>query len=245
MKRPPFHGLVALLLLCLTVPAHARIDTSRIGWDQRPGAHLPLQLRFRDENHRVVTLGRYFVRTPVVLVMTYFACPELCPIVLHGVQESLQKTGLEAGRDYTLVAVSIDPRDTHLRAEHARQRVAQYLTAADDSASVLARALGFRYVYDPEHGQFAHPAGFVVVEPGGQISRYVLGVSYSPSQVRSALIDAGRGRVAAWTDQMLLLCYHFDPMQGRYSLAILNVLRILGVAAVLAGIVGWWRWAAP
>jgi protein SCO1/2 len=250
MKRTAGRVLLAVLLLLLVGPLTARIDTRAVGWDQHPGAHLPLQLRFRDETNRVVALGDYFGRTPVVLVMMYFSCPELCPMVLHGVQESLQNTGLAAGRDYALLTVSIDPRDTPSRAaqESAQmlrdspvRRAAHFLTAADGSASALAGTLGFRYVYDPEHGQFAHAAGFVILNPRGEISRYFFGVRYPTGPVRTALIDAGHGRVAAFADQFLLLCYHFDPTLGRYSLAIVNVLRVMGILAVLLGVLAWWH----
>jgi protein SCO1 len=250
MKRTAGKGLLALALLLLSAPVPARIDTRLAGWDQHPGAQLPLQLRFRDETNRLVTLRDYFGRVPVVLVMMYFSCPELCPMVLHGVQESLQETGLAAGRDYALVVVSIDPRDTPSQAEQERaqlsrgsalQRTAHFLTAADGSAATLARAIGFRYVYDPEHGQFAHAAGFVILDPRGDVSRYFFGVRYPAGSVRAAVIDAGHGRVAAFADQLLLLCYHFDPTLGRYSVAIVDVLRLMGVVAVLLGVLGWWR----
>jgi protein SCO1/2 len=118
-----------------------------------------------------------------------------------------------------------------------------FLTAADGAAAALARSIGFRYVYDQEHGQFAHAAGFVIVDRRGVVCRYFLGVRYPTAQVRAAVVDAGRGRVAAFANQLLLLCYHFDPTQGRYSLAIVNVLRTIGVATVLIGVLAWWRQA--
>lgn len=250
MKRTAAQASVALLLLCLAASAHAHFDTRGIGWEQHPGMRLPLELRFRDENNRIAALQSYFDGAPVILVLTYFSCPELCPIVLHSLQQSLQSTGLEAGRDYRLVAVSIDPRDTPSRAVQEKvgilrpsplQRTAHFLTAPDVSASVLARKVGFRYAYDARHGQFAHAAGFVVVDPRGRISRYFLGVSYPPAQLRSAVIEAGRGQIAAVADQLLLLCYHFDPTLGPYSAAVVSLLRILGVAAVLACALAWWR----
>jgi protein SCO1/2 len=171
-------------------------------------------------------------------------------MVLEGVQESLRGTGLAPGRDYQLLAVSIDPRDTPERALQKRAQMltfeplrqsAHFLTASDGSAAVLARALGMRYAYDSEHGQFAHAAGFAIVNGRGEISRYVFGIRYPAETVRTALIEAGRGRIAAYADQLLLLCYHFDPTVGRYSFAIISVLRVIGVLAVLLGLFGWWR----
>ena len=240
---------IALVLLCLAVPLQARVDTRAVGWDEHPGVQLPLQLRFRDESNRPVTLGQYFGRTPVVLVLTYFSCPELCPMVLQGVEETLQGTGLDAGRDFQVLAVSIDPHDTPAHARQKKtemlkskhlQQAAHFLTAPDTSAAVLAHTLGFRYAYDAEHGQFAHAAGFIIVNARGEVSQYVFGIRYPTEAVRSSLLNAGRGRVATYARQLFLLCYHFDPTLGRYDLALLTVMRVLGVLAVLLGLAGAW-----
>jgi protein SCO1/2 len=241
-------------VLSLSTPLQAYVDTRAVRWDQHPGAQLPLQLKFRDEGNRPVTLGDYIGPRPIVLVLAYFSCPELCPEVLHGVKDSLQNTGLVPGQDYSLLAVSIDPRDTptQARAEKAQligvspmEPAAHFLTAANPSAAALARVVGLHYVYDAEHRQFAHAAGFLIANSHGQINRYFFGVRYPAAQVRAALIDAGHGRIAALADQLRLLCYHFDPTQGRYSLAVLNVVRIVGAAVVLVGLLAWWRLAAP
>ena len=240
-------GLVAILP-CLAAPLQAAVNN--VGWDQHTGTTLPLQLQFRDESNHAVALGEYFKQTPVVLVPTYFSCPELCPMVLQGVQEALRGTGLQAGSDYQLLAVSIDPGDTPAEARQKKAETlkfeslrpaAHFLTAPDNSGAVLAHALGLRYSYDSEHAQFAHAAGFIVVNSRGQISQYVFGIRYPPGTVRAALIDADRGRIAAYADQLLLLCYHFDPSVGRYSIAIVTAFRVAGVLAVLLGVLGWWR----
>jgi len=242
--------LLAILLLGLSGSVHASVDRRTVTWDQHPGAHLPLQLHFTDEAGRQVTLADYFGRTPVVLVLTYFSCPELCPMVLQGVGQALRSTGLVAGRDYALLAVSIDPRDTPAQARHEKSALAtsipllstaHFLTAADRSAASLAAALGFHYAYDAEHGQFAHPAGFVIIDRRGDINHYFFGIRYAAPQVRTAVLAASRGAAATLADQLLLLCYHFDPTQGRYTLAIINVLRAVGIVAVLLGALGWWR----
>jgi protein SCO1/2 len=246
--------LVAICVLLLAAPLQAYVDTRDVKWDQHPGAQLPLALQFRDEESHAVTLGNYLGARPIVLVLVYFSCPQLCPEVLHGVKESLQNTGLLPGRDYALLAVSIDPRDTpaQARAEKAQllgtsplQPAAHFLTAGNNSAAELARVVGLHYVYDAEHGQFAHAAGLLIVNPRGQISRYLFGVRYPPAQVRTALLDAGNGRIGTLADQLRLLCYHFDPTQGRYSLAVMDVLRVGGAAAVLIGLLSWWCLAAP
>ncbi|MFL6601706.1 MAG: SCO family protein [Steroidobacteraceae bacterium] len=250
-ERHPARGrLLVLLVLLFSTHAQAFINVRNVRWDQHPGAQLPLQLSFRDESNRPVALRQYFGSMPVVLVLVYFSCPELCPEVLHGVTESLRGTGLAAGHDYVLLAVSIDPRDTPERAEekklqllgdHTLPEGAHFLSTTTDSAAVLARVVGFQYLYDTEHRQFAHAAGFLVADPRGEISRYFFGVRYPSTQVRAAIINAGHGQIASLADQLLLLCYHFDPTQGRYTLAILNVLRIVAVAALLGAAFTWWR----
>jgi protein SCO1 len=253
LRSDLLRGLVAVFLLMLGTPLQAFVDTRDVRWDQHPGAQLPLRLRFRDEANHAVALSDYFGSRPVVLVLAYFSCPELCPQVLHGVKESVRNTGLVPGQDYSIIAVSIDPRDTPVqaRAERAQlvgvapmQSATHFLTAADDSAATLAHIVGLHYAYDSEHGQFAHAAGFIIADPHGQISRYFFGVRYPAPQVRAALIDAGHGRIAALADQLRLLCYHFDPTQGRYDLAVLNVLRIVGAVVVFVGLFAWWRLAA-
>jgi len=243
------HFAVAIVLLCLAAPVQARVDSRSAGWDQHPGVQIPLQLRFRDESNRLITLGDYFGRTPVVLVLTYFSCPELCPMVLQGVEETLHGTGLQAGRDFQVLAVSIDPHDTPAQAQQKKtgmlksqrlQQAAHFLTSPDRSAAILAHTLGFRYAYDAEHGQFAHAAGFIIVNPRGEVSQYVFGVRYPTDAVRAALVNAGRGRIATYANQLLLLCYHFDPTLGRYDFALLTLMRGLGILAVLLGLAGWW-----
>jgi protein SCO1 len=244
----------ALFLLALAMTVQASVDRREVSWDQRAGAQLPLQLQFLDEHNRTVRLGDYFGRRPVVLVLMYFSCPELCPLVLQGTRESLQNTGMVPGRDYELLAVSIDPRDTpaHARAERTHLMGASamvgavyFLTSPNNSAAELARVIGFHYAYDAEHGQFAHPAGFLIASPHGRISRYFFGVRYPATQVRAALTTAAHGQITAFADRVLLLCYHFDPTLGRYSLAIMDMLRVLGAAAMFLGVLILWRLAAP
>jgi protein SCO1/2 len=238
-----------IAIACVSFSAQA-LDVSSIGWEQRRGERLPLQLQFTDEAGLAAPLDHYFDRVAVVLVFVYFSCPGLCPEVLAGVKEGLQGTGLQAGRDYELLVVSIDPEDTpalatqqksHLIADASLKRAAHFLTASDDSSQALARSAGFNYRYDAEHAQFAHAAGFLIADRRGVISRYFLGVRYPPEQIRTALIDAGQGRIGSLAERLRLLCYHFDPVQGRYSLAIMNLLRAFAIGCALVVAVITWR----
>jgi protein SCO1 len=220
----------------------------RIGYDQRLGARLPLDLPFRDEAGRAVRLGDYFGRRPAVLVLAYFRCPMLCDVVLAGLASSLKVLAFDAGRQFDVVVVSFDPKDTPALAAATKQKaLARYghpgaaagwhfLTGAQESISAVTRAVGFRYAYDPRLDQFAHAAGIVITTPEGRLSRYLYGIEYPPRDVRLSLIESADHRIGSPVDQLLLYCFHYDPATGRYSAMILNVLR-LAAAATLAGLV--------
>jgi len=218
-----------------------------IAFEQRLDAPLPGDLPFVDEAGRKVTLASELGK-PVVLVMGYLACRDLCPLTITGTAEALDRAGLAPGADYRALFVSIDPRATPatlLAAKDqrlaARDRAAwTFLAGGEHSVDALARAVGFHYRRDEAHDDYAHPAGFVVATPDGRIARYFLGVRYDAGEVAEAVRDAAGGVAAKPASPLLLLCYHFDPRTGRYTLTVLGVLRALGAAA-LAG-AGLWAW---
>ena len=170
----------------------------------------------------------------------------LCTQVLTALTSAIGVMSLDAGKDFEIVTVSFDPRE---RSESAAARKTVYLeryrrpTAAagwhfltGDQPSIerLTKAAGFRYVWDKETQQFAHPTGIIVVTPDGRPARYLFGVEYGPRDLRLALVEASAGKVGSKVDSLLLYCYHYDPMTGRYGLVIMRALRIAGVATVLA-----------
>jgi protein SCO1/2 len=235
-------------LLSATAWAHGPDIAKDVGFDQHPGAQLPMRLALVDDAGHATTLGKALRAKPAVLVLGYLACKDLCPTTLAGVTQALDGTGLAAGRDYRALFVSIDPRETaaelgHEKAERiaAKERSAwTFLRGEKPSVEKLAHAVGFRYRYEPDRDAFAHAAGFAVLTPEGGISRYFMGVRYDPSQLAAALREAGQGSVAPPTSPLLLLCYHFDPTTGRYSLAILDILRAAIAALFVAGAA--WAW---
>lgn len=216
-----------------------------VGYDQRLGEQLPLDLPFRDEAGRAVKLGDYFGRRPVVMVFAYYHCPMLCDLVLQGVTGSLKALTFDAGREFDVVVVSIDPKETpKLAAETETQTLANYgrsgteagwhfLTGAQEPILELTKAAGFRYVYDRKSNEFAHAAGVMILTPGGRISRYLYGIEYAPRDMRLALVESGEGRIGNLADQVLLYCFHYDPVYGKYSAMTMNILRLTAVATVL------------
>jgi protein SCO1 len=232
---------------------------------QRPGAPLPLGLALVDEADRPVKLGDYFGGgRPVLLVLGYYRCPELCGLLMHGLLEALQASGVSR-RDVRILRVSIDPQDTPATAAARRDvdlAYADFLlgaqspdTALDlhllvgtaDHTARLAGAVGFTYEPaqtadsgEEETARYAHPAAVVVVTPQGRVSRYLTGIRFDPAELRSALLQASQGRIGGLTDRIALLCAHFDPHWGRYSTTVMTGLRVLGLS--IAAALGLWCW---
>ncbi len=217
----------------------------RVGIDQKLGASVPLDLAFRDEEGRAVRLGTYFGEKPVILSLVYYECPMLCTLILNGLVRSLRALSFTAGKEFTVLTVSFDPREGSELAAAKKQaymrvygrpeaeRGWHFLTGEEAAIRRLTEAVGFRYAFDSETGQFAHASGIMVLTPQGRIARYFYGIEYAPRDLRLGLVEAAQGKIGSPVDQILLYCYHYDPKVGRYSLIVMNVLRLAGVATVL------------
>ena len=217
-----------------------------IGFDQNLDQYVPLDVPFRDESGRTVRLADYFGSRPVVLVFAYYDCPMLCTQVINGLSTALNILSLAPGKDFEIVTVSFNPRDTPATASakkavylerYTRDGAAQawhFLSGDQPSIDRLTKAAGFRYVWDAETKQFAHPTGVIVLTPDGRLSRYLFGIEYGPRDLRYALVEASAGGVGNAVDTLLLYCYHYDPMTGRYGFVVMRAVRIAGAATVLA-----------
>jgi protein SCO1 len=217
-----------------------------VGFDQHLGETLPLDLAFRDETGREVRLRDYFGKRPVVLTLVYYECPMLCTLSLNGLVSALSVLPWTPGQEFELVTVSFDPRETPAQAQAKKTAyLARYkrtgaaagwhfLTGDEASVRALTRAAGFRYAWDQAGGQFAHPAGVVVVTPDGRLSRYLFGVEYAPKDLRLALVESSAGKVGGPMEQLLLFCYRYDPATGKYGPVVLGLVRLGGVLTLLA-----------
>lgn len=239
--------LVALLVFPLSVQAQpaATNPFAAVGLDQRLNEQLPLDLSFRDETGKPVYLRDYFGEKPVVLALVYYQCPMLCTLVLNGLLRSLRALSFTAGTEFTVVTVSFDPRETSALAATKKAAYLQdyarpgaetgwhFLTGEEPAIQQLTQAVGFRYVYDAKADQYAHASGIIVLTPQGRIARYFYGVEYAPRDLRLGLVEASANKIGSPVDQLLLLCYHYDPATGKYGVLITNVIRLAGVATVL------------
>ncbi len=217
-----------------------------VGIDQRLNERLPLDLRFRDETGRDVALGDFFGKRPVVLALVYYNCPMLCTQVLNGLLASLNVVSLEAGRDFDVVAVSFDPRETPPMAAAKKEAYLSryqhpeaangwhFLTGEPGAIAALTQAAGFRYRFDEKLGQFAHASAVMVATPDGRLARYFYGIEYAPRDLRLGLVEASNGKIGTPVDSILLYCFHYDPTSGKYGAVVLNIMRLAGLATVLA-----------
>jgi len=228
------------------LPQNGRPQLLRdVGIDQKLNEQIPLDLQFRDEAGRPVTLREYFSGKPVILTLVYYECPMLCTQVLNGVMRSMQGIPMDAGKQFNVVTVSINPREKPpLAASKKRVYIGLYgrpnaaegwhfLTGDEPAIEKLAQAAGFRYAYDPGSGQYAHASAIMVLTPGGRLSRYFYGIQYPSRDLRLGLVEASAGKIGTPVDQLLLFCYHYDPATGKYGVAILNVVRAGAVLTVL------------
>jgi protein SCO1/2 len=216
--------------------------------EQKLGAQIPLALPFKDEQGTEVTLSQYFGKKPVLLALVYYGCPSVCTQVLNSLTAVIdaQANTLDIGKDYDVITVSIDPRETPaLAAEKKHNYIAQlhrsggnqgwhFLTGGQEAIETLAQSVGFRYYYDTETDQYAHAGGIMVATPFGKIHSYALGVEYLPGNVAAALRDAGAGNIGRLVNNIVALCYMYDPTKGAYGLYIMGTLRLAGALTVAA-----------
>ena len=245
--------LAFALLVALPLSADTSATAPKLPGDVRAvqnlNAQLPLDTMLRDESGRVVRLKELFHGKPVLLNFVYYRCPMLCSMALEGVASALTELKFDMGRDYDVVTISIDPRDKPADARLKKDKYIKrygrfegeagwhFLTGPESAVRKVADVAGFHYAYDMQSDQFAHPAMLVVVTPEGRISRYLYGFEYKGRDLRLALVEASANKIGNATDQLLLLCYHYDPATGKYTRNAMNIMRA-GAATTVAAIAG-------
>lgn len=216
----------------------------KVGFEQRLGEPVPLDLAFRDADGEPVELAALTAGRPAILVPVYYDCPMLCGMVLNGLTTTLRAMKLDAGRDFEVVVFSIDPAETTAMAAARKAATLErydrpgaadglhFLTGEAEAIAALTQAIGFRYDYDESSGEFAHAAGLVLLTPEGQVARTLYGVEYPPRDLRLGLVEAADGQIGNVVDEILLFCFRYDPTIGRYSAATMNLVRAGGAITV-------------
>ncbi len=213
--------------------------------DQRLGDSIPLELTFKNERGEAVDLGQYVGDKPVILSLVYYECPTLCNQVLNSMLRALNVLTFDIGTQFEVVTVSIDPNEKpSLAAAKKAEYLKNYrgdnaalgwhfLTGEQDQITELAEAVGFNYRYDEASEQYLHASAIMVLTPDGKLARYFYGIDYPPRDLRWGLVEAANGAIGSPVDQLLLFCYSYDPMTGKYGLFIRNSLRVAGIATVV------------
>jgi protein SCO1/2 len=219
---------------------------SKVNIEQKLNSRLPLETVFTDDSGHDVKLGQYFTgKRPVLLTLVYYECPMLCTQVLNGLVRAARVLPMLPGKDFDVVVISFDAREgTKQAAEKKASYVKLYgrpetagswhfLTGSIASIKAVTEAVGFSYIWDVHTAQFAHASAIYVVTPDGKLSKYFMGIEYSPKDLRLGLVDASAGKVGTLVDQVLLFCYHFDPQSAKYTPFALGLLRVAGAATAL------------
>jgi protein SCO1/2 len=251
--------LFSALLIALAFPTRARahgggpVDPAAISYDQNVNAQLPLDVSLVAENGEAVQLNQYFGTRPVILIFAYYNCTMLCNLALSDLAQNLKNLKSSAGADFEVLTISFNAAETP---QMAAAKKAAYMQIYDRPAAAdgwhflvgeqaaidrLTETAGFHYQYDPDIQEYAHPTGVIVLSPTGKIMRYIFGIDYNATDLRLALLDANSKKSASPIDQLFLLCYHYDPVIGKYNVAINNILRLAGLGTVVAliGLILW------
>jgi protein SCO1/2 len=226
--------------------------------DEKLDAQVPLEATFKDLDGRDVKLGDLIDgKRPTLLTFAYFSCPVLCSVILNSAVTSLAKVPWTIGREFDVVTISIDPRESLEKARSKRDAlVAQYgrpeaangwhfLRGDEKTIARVTDAVGYRFHYDTEEQQFAHPGTLILLQPNGHVSRYLYGLEYPPSDLRLGLLEASQGKLISTAEQVMLFCYRYDAHQGRYVIMANRIMQIGSaiVALVLGLMLGafWYR----
>lgn len=219
-----------------------------VGIDEHLGAQVNLDLEFIAENGYPVKLGQFFNnRKPVILNLVYYDCPQLCTLVLNAQAQTMQEIPWTPGNEYDIVTISIDPREAFDKAREKKETYLfqfgrpapgwHFLTDSKGSAKILADQVGFKYAYDKRIDQYAHPAAIMVLTPGGQMARYLYGITYKSRDLRFALAEASENRFTMAAEKVLLFCYQYDAHANRYVLFATNFMKAGGV--LVMALFGW------
>jgi protein SCO1/2 len=254
-----FVVLLATLMLPTPLPVSAQgnehgdgpIDPTEISFDQNVNAQLPLNTTLTDENGNTVKLQQYFGKKPIILIFAYYNCPMLCDLALSDLAQNLKNLKYTAGNEFEVLTISFNVGETSQMAAEKKNTMMQiynrpkaadgwhFLVGQQAEIDQVTETAGFHYQYDPASQEYAHPTGVIILTPEGKIERYIFGIDYNATDLRLALLDANNRKTASPIDQVFLLCYHYDPVTGKYTPAITNILRIggLGTVLVLVGMV--------
>ena len=261
MKRSRIFPLIIFFIISSFVysqtlktefPAEQQIDVI-----ENLGKYVPLDAEFIDEDGKVVKLASFFEsEIPTVLTLNYFECPMLCTLVLNGLAESLKNLTLNAGEDFQVITIDINPNEKTLFANQKKKNYVNgfglqnikddwhFLTGDQVNIKKVADSIGYIYYYDNQRDEYMHPAAITLLSPEGKISRYLYGIEYPTKDLKLGLLEASEGKIGSTLDKIILYCYHYDPYKNTYTIFATNIMRLGGIFTIIfLGImlVGYWK----
>ena len=241
-------GFTAALLFTSTVLALTPKELGQVNFEQKIGQQISGDLTFHDSDGTSFRFREHFGRRPILLVLGYYHCPMLCTLINNGLIQALHELPLSVGEAFDIVDLSIDPREAPaLAASKKIEYVKAYgrpgadadwhfLVGSEMTIAEIARETGFHFAYDPKSNEYAHPSGVIVLTSSGKISRYFLGVNVDPAELHAAIIAASKDKTGSVIQRFALLCYHYNPITGKYGAMVISILRVSGAATVIGTI---------
>ena len=218
-----------------------------VGIDEHIGQNVDLDLKFKDEEGRDVTLRQLvgFKGQAALLSLAYYSCPSLCSFHLNGLKDAFKGIKKPLGSEFQAIVVSIEPKETPaLAAAKKRNYIKAYgrpegaegwhfLTGDAASIATLAKQVGFKYRWDETQKQWAHASAAAVLTPTGEISRYLYGIVFDPKTVRLSAIEAADGKTGSVLDRVILYCFHYNASSSKYSPMLSNIMAGGGAVMII------------
>ncbi|MFT5207012.1 MAG: protein SCO1/2 [Candidatus Omnitrophota bacterium] len=253
LKNKKIVTLVLFIIGCISlgnsqVSAEQMADPlKKVAIHQNLNNQLPMDAKFRDSTGKEVRLGDYFKKDkPVILNFVYYECPMLCKLSLNGLVRTLNVLDFAIDKEFDIVTISIDPGETPELAAAKKDAYAKsyhrdgveggwhFLIGDEATLQDITKTAGFAYVYDPESDEYAHAAAIMIATPEGKLARYIYGIEFSARDLKLALIDASKSKIGSIVDQVLLFCFHYNPLTGKYSFATMKLIQLLGIMTVVS-----------
>lgn len=238
--------LAFIVSFALHLGSYAQIDQSpEVGIIEHLGETIPLDLKFVNERNQTVTL-RQLIDKPTILSFVYFDCPGLCSPLLEGVGEVIQKTKMELGKEYQVITISFNFRDTPEKAKVKKQRFIEryskgkgdgWIFLTTDSSSIFSITDAVGYKTKAVGLDFVHPSAIIAVSPNGMITRYLYGITFLPIDFKMAIIEANKEQTRPTIQKIMMLCYSYDTDNKRFALDITKITGILIIFFILVFVI--------
>lgn len=247
-----YFGHALVLVFILQSPLFGQVvrdsvpELQKIDIVEHLGDTIPLDLTFTNDAGEVEKLGDYFHQgKPVIVTLAYYNCPMLCTMVLNGLSDGIRGLTLTPEKDFTVLTISINPSETAALASAKRYRYMEnlgekgkndgwrFFVGEASQSQALADAIGFKYYYDEDRKEYAHPAGAFVITADGVISRYFYGLEFKERDLKLALVEASDGKIGSTVDRLILYCFHYDPAAKGYVLMAGNVMKLGGLLTLI------------